>query len=147
MNIPELEKKIAILDDEVDAILSAFEKEWWSSGNFDCQDGTVSEGIDNFKKYNEGRRAAGGEKMIELRTLELQLRMNKEPQLSKLSPYGSKMSLASFIAECECGGFIDSDGFGRYVKDGQETDIEIYPSDVKNGNLRKDMDYIIWFNK
>jgi len=144
MNTEELEKKIDILDNEVDALLHKFEKEWWDGGNLDWK----AEGFEaNFKRYNEGRKAAGGEKLVELKALMLQLRMTKEPKLSELSTYGHRMTLADFAETCKDGGFIDSDGFGKYVKDGQETDIEIYPSDVKNGNLREDMDTIIWFNK
>ncbi len=57
------------------------------------------------------------------------------------------MSLKEFISCCKYGGFIDYDGFGRYVKEGKEYDIEIYPSDVKHNSIRTDFDTIVWFNR
>ena len=57
------------------------------------------------------------------------------------------ISLKDFIECVKCGGFINYDGYGKYVKNGMETDIEIYPSDVKNKNVRKEFDKIIWFNR
>jgi len=83
----------------------------------------------------------------QLTKLETKLRMEKTPEFSKLSDFGSVMTLADFIENVKCGGFIDYDGYGHYVKDGKESDIEIYPSDVKKGNIRKDFDTIIWFNR
>lgn len=74
-------------------------------------------------------------------------RMVKTPKFSELSTYGDVMSLEDFIDNVKCGGFIDYDGHGRYVKDGMESDITIYPSDVKRGTIRKDFDTIIWFNR
>lgn len=75
------------------------------------------------------------------------LRLIKEPTYSELPEYGDVMSLEQFIGYVESGGFIDYDGFGRYVKDDKESDINIYPSDVKNGSIRKDFDTIIWYNR
>ena len=61
---------------------------------------------------------------------------------------GSIMDIEHFISICKSGGFIDSDGFGRYIsKNDLETDIDIYPSDIKHNQYRKDMDKIIWYNK
>lgn len=60
---------------------------------------------------------------------------------------GDVMSLKEFISCCKSGGFIDYDGFGYYVKDGKEYNIEIYPSDVKHNTIRKDFDTIVWFNR
>ncbi len=60
---------------------------------------------------------------------------------------GDVMSLKEFIECCESGGFIDYDGFGYYVKEGKEYNIEIYPSDVENNAIRKDFDTIVWFNR
>jgi hypothetical protein len=57
------------------------------------------------------------------------------------------MSLEEFIRCCECGGFIDYDGFGRYVKDGKTYNVEIYPSDVFHKSLRTDFDTIVWYNR
>ena len=69
------------------------------------------------------------------------------PALSELDNNGHVMTIKNFIATVKMGGFVDYDGFGRYVKDNQESDIEIYPSDVKYKSIRTDFDKIIWFNK
>jgi hypothetical protein len=57
------------------------------------------------------------------------------------------MSLKNFISNVKSGGFIDYDGFGRYVRNNEESDITILPSDIKHKSIRKDFDTIIWFNK
>ena len=73
--------------------------------------------------------------------------MEKEPVFDELSDYGDVMPLTAFIECVKDGGFIDYDGFGYYVRDGKESDIMIHPSDIKRGNVRKDFDTIIWFNR
>ena len=57
------------------------------------------------------------------------------------------MTLDEFVDNCICGGFIDYDGYGKYVKGDKMSDITINPSDVKNKSLRKDFESIIWFNR
>ena len=75
------------------------------------------------------------------------IRMIKPYTLKPLPDYGDVMSLEEFIDCCKSGGFIDYDGHGSYVKDGQRTDITVYPSDVEHGAIRKEFDKIIWFNR
>lgn len=75
------------------------------------------------------------------------LRMIKTPTYSELSTFGHVMSLEDFIDNVKCGGFIDYDGFGNYVKDGKESNIEIHPSDVKHDAIRTDFDTIVWYNR
>jgi hypothetical protein len=79
--------------------------------------------------------------------LSQQLRLIKTPTFKPLPDYGNVMSLTEFIKCVKSGGFIDYDGFGNYVKDGMITNIEIYPSDVAAGTVRKDFNTIIWFNR
>lgn len=67
--------------------------------------------------------------------------------LNDIPEYGDVMKLEYFIDCVKCGGFINSDGFGRYVKDGKESNIEIHPSDVSNNAIRTDFTEIVWFNK
>ena len=74
-------------------------------------------------------------------------RMVKTPIFSELPDYGDVMSLEDFIDNVNCGGFIDYDGSGNYVKDGKESDITIKPSDVKRGTIRTDFDTIVWYNR
>jgi len=140
----ELIKRIDVLDDICDEKIAAFDKDWFESGKNNCGPDDL---MKNYQKYCDKRIEACGESLVELNKLRLQLRMTKEPVLSELPDYGTVMSLDNFISNCECGGFINSDGFGRYVKDDKETDIEIYPSDIKNKNLRKEFDSIVWYNK
>lgn len=82
-----------------------------------------------------------------LRKLLRRQRYIKPYKLSELSDFGDVMTLKHFISCVKSGGFIDYDGYGKYIKDDMETDIEIYPSDVKNKNVRKEFDKIIWFNR
>ena len=35
----------------------------------------------------------------------------------------------------------------KFVENDMMTNIEIYPSDVKKGNIRKEFNKIIWFNR
>ena len=74
-------------------------------------------------------------------------RMIQPYTLSELPNYGDVMSLEEFVDCCRSGGFIDYDGYGKYVKAHQETDIKIHPSDVKHNSIRKDFDTIIWYNR
>ena len=68
--------------------------------------------------------------------------------LSPLDDIGDYMTLEQFKANCECGGFIDYDGFGYLCIGEQQTNIEIYPSDIMkaNADLSK-FDGVMWYNK
>lgn len=74
-------------------------------------------------------------------------RMIQPYTLSELSDFGDVMTLNDFIECVKEGGFIDYDGYGLYIKDNQQTNIEIYPSDIKYNSIRKEFDKIIWFNR
>jgi hypothetical protein len=74
-------------------------------------------------------------------------RMISPIEVDDISTHGDVMSLKDFEDNVACGGFIDYDGFGRYIVDGKETNIEIYPSDFKRGLIREEFDTIIWFNR
>jgi len=75
-------------------------------------------------------------------------RMQMEPILDREIPdYGDRMTLEHFIECVDCGGFIDYDGSGTYIKDEMMTSISIYPSDVKHKAIRKEFKEIIWFNR
>lgn len=76
-----------------------------------------------------------------------QYRKIKTPNyVGEISKYGSVMTIKMFISSCKGGMFIDDDGYGRYIKDGKETDIEIMPSDIKYNAVRDDFTEMIWFN-
>lgn len=82
-----------------------------------------------------------------LEELDTKKRMSMAPTFRPYGGNGTLMSLQEFIESVKSGGFIDYDGSGSYMKDGQETDIRIHPSDVENGNIRKDFTEIAWYNK
>ena len=69
----------------------------------------------------------------------------------ELTPIPTKhchvMTLKDFVKTVKYGGFIDSDGSGNYARDGQESDVSIYPSDVEFRSLRTDFDMVVWYNK
>lgn len=74
-------------------------------------------------------------------------RLIKTPNYKEIPTYGTLMTLNEFVDCCKSGGFIDYDGSGNYVKNGQMSNIAILPSDVKSNMIRKDFDEIIWFNR
>lgn len=76
-----------------------------------------------------------------------EMRMLLTPEFSDLSKHGDLMTLEHWLACVACGGFIDYDGFGHYVRDGKESQIDIYPSDVEHDSVRKDFDSVMWFNR
>lgn len=66
-----------------------------------------------------------------------------------MGPYdsGDLMSMEEFIKYCRDGSFIDSDGSGYYATETECTDIQINPSWVLKGRIRRDFEYVIWYNK
>ncbi len=125
MNIEEIEDKIIKLQDA----LSLKTKKWDYSKSWEA-----------YCKMREPEKS-------QLQELDRQLRLIKPITLRPLSKSGDVMSLENFIENVKCGGFIDYDGFGMYIKDDQMTDIDIYPSDVKANSIRTEFTKIIWFNK
>ena len=69
------------------------------------------------------------------------------PEFRDLSDVGDVMSLEDFVMNVKDGGFIDYDGSGRYVRDGKESNISIYPSDIRYDSVRDDFDSVAWYNK
>ena len=79
--------------------------------------------------------------------LDREKRMLMTPEFSELSDYGDLMSLEDWLECVNEGGFIDYDGHGRYVRDGKESNIIVYPSDVQHNSVRDDFDSVMWFNR
>jgi len=80
--------------------------------------------------------------------LENELRKLKTPKyFYNIESDDDIYTLQEFIAICKDGGFIDYDGFGVYAFEDKKTDIEIYPSDIKNGNVRNDFTHVVWYNR
>lgn len=132
MNKEELEKKIDILDDEIYEI-------WEKS--FDMP---IGEG---WKWYSTHP------KIKERADLYRELKLIMDYKLSdflmcKGKPVGDLMTLSEFVNSCKIGPlFCDSDGFGYYATKDQESNIEIYPSDIISGKYRKDFTHVMWYNK
>jgi hypothetical protein len=121
----ELEEQLKIAEEEY--------SERWKS---------VPDNLD-FLQYEEYMSEA----VSKVREIGRKIRMMKEPTFEELPDHGDVMSLEQFIECVKSGGFIDYDGFGHYVKDGKESDITIYPSDLKHNAIREDFDTIIWYNR
>jgi len=138
-NYEEILERISILDKICDDKIEAFDKLWFSN--------TEPFNEKSFDDYSKGRIQACGEDLKELITLERQERMLRPIILAELPTYGDVMSLADFIDCVNCGGFIDYDGYGHYVKNGMESNIEIFPSDIKFFMIRPEFDTIIWYNR
>lgn len=61
--------------------------------------------------------------------------------------YGDVMSMEDFIKNCECGGFIDYDGFAHPIlNDKMIGGIIIRPSRIKEWPCLK-FKKVIWFNR
>lgn len=103
--------------------------------------------INSFKEYEQINFNIAKEEKKELSKLRTLYNLNVEPEFSEIPDYGDKMSLKDFIENCNSGGFINYDGFGQYATNDKITDIIILPSDVKKGTIRKDFDFVVWFNR
>lgn len=71
----------------------------------------------------------------------------KTPTYEEFDDYGDVMTLDKFIANVECGGFIDYDGTGYYAKENLISNISISPTDILDKNYRTDHDYVVWYNR
>lgn len=83
----------------------------------------------------------------ELSKLNRRLRLIMPYELSDIPEHGDVMTLNEFKNACKNGGFIDYDGYGKYVVDDKMTNVYIYPSDVINKSIRYELNKVIWFNR
>jgi hypothetical protein len=106
----------------------------------------ISDG-DKYPTYDEFEIAIAPYQ-AKIRALDRELRMLIPCELmGEVEKDDCVMSLKEFINQVKSGMFIDYDGWGRYVKDGKKTNIQILPSDIKYNAIRKGFDTIVWFNK
>lgn len=127
-----LQEQLDKIDKEIDKledILEKRESEWDYTKSWD--------------EYREMRKPES----TKISSLMRLRRMIMPYKLTEKSDFGHEMSIEDFIDNVKCGGFIDYDGYGIYLKDDKETGIEIYPSDIKYNCIRKEFDRIIWFNR
>lgn len=133
MKIINVEQRLKEIDTELDKVYAEVEK--MEKNPIDIKE-TFDEYMERHRPYDE-----------KIEELSNERRMIMPAELKELSDYGELMTLKSFVKACKSGMFYDYDGFGYYVKDSQQTDIKIYPSDIDRKKYRKDFDTVIWFNK
>ena len=138
----QLLEKIEEIEPIVEKLEKEFDKKW-----FEDFKGEGLGNVPSFNEYWDKKQKAlhpHGQILTSLRTA---ARMCMPFELDELPDYGDVMSLEEFKANVESGWFIDYDGYGYYVLDGKETNIYIYPSDIKKGNIREEFDTIVWYNR
>lgn len=126
------EQEIEIIDktiEELNAILDEKSKNW-----------------DYQKTWEEYCDMRHPEQSV-IEKLDAKKRMIMSYTLEEIPEYGDVMSLKDFVKSVNDGWFIDYDGSGNYATKDKMTNISIYPSDVEKGNIRKDFDSIVWFNR
>lgn len=58
------------------------------------------------------------------------------------------MPRQSFVEDVKNGLFTNDDGYGMYAKDRLTiTNVPCVPSDIEAGYIRKDFEYVVWWNK
>jgi len=143
MSLEEIEKRI----EELDVILEKKENEWWDKKKKEMSDSVFGIFGGDWDEYCEFRKP----EIDEVRKLNRKRRMLMIPEFSEPLEFGDLFTIENFIGNCKCGGFIDYDGSGNYAKeiDGKlmESNIDIYPSDIKHKSVRKDFTHVIWYNK
>lgn len=130
-NLEIIDKKIEILEEELRKIEATF----WDIHIMSFED--FIKDLDNKARPTR----------LKLGKLSRARRLIISPVMEEMSDYGDLMTIHEFENHCKCGGFIDYDGFGRYATETKESNIEIYPSDVKHKSVRKDFSHVIWFNR
>lgn len=84
-------------------------------------------------------------------TRDIMEKAHREYRLVKTPEFDSEpcnenelMQITDFIQAVKQGHITDEDGCGYYARDGRESNIEIYPADVKHGKVRKDFTLMTW---
>ena len=69
--------------------------------------------------------------------------------MEQLPDYGDLIPLDEFKGACDCGAFIDYDGFGHYAtKHQMDGDYEVRPSNVVKGEVAPEWaTHVMWFNR
>jgi len=106
----------------------------------------VDKSWDYSKGYGEYLEAID-EYQDKINEYDLEVRLMRDYELSNHSTFGDLFTMEEFRENVECGGFIDSDGSGRYATENEESDIYIYPSDLEGNRVRDDFTHVMWFNK
>lgn len=67
--------------------------------------------------------------------------------MKPLDKIGDHMTMKEFVECCECGGFIDYDGYGYYATEKEMTDKVIIPSEVMKGEHDNSYSHVVWYNR
>ena len=68
-------------------------------------------------------------------------------KLESLDDIGELMSIHEFKDACEGGMLMNFDGFGVYAFSDEQSDIEVYPSYIKKGEVNNLFTHVMWYNK
>lgn len=60
---------------------------------------------------------------------------------------GEHLKLDFFVAECQSGFFLDTDGYGFYATYSRMTNIPAIPSKIANGEVLTKYRYVVWFTR
>lgn len=72
----------------------------------------------------------------------------EEHTMEPIPKYGDVYSMEDFKENCDCGGFINYDGFAHpIVNSMMDEDVMIKPSQVKKGKYVKKYESVVWFNR
>jgi len=64
----------------------------------------------------------------------------------EIDDFAYLMTIEEFVESCDCGGFIDYDGYGYACKDGK-SDESIVISPSRRRLIPKDATHIAWYNR
>ena len=79
--------------------------------------------------------------------LSSEYRLIQTPEMTLADKDDDVMPLDIFVGYCKSGGFIDYDGSGNYGTSTHISNITVHPSDITDGNYRKDFTHVYWYNK
>jgi len=84
-----------------------------------------------------------------LRKLRFKIEEITEIIWEDIPEYGDLMTMEEFKECCDCGGFIDYDGFGNYASIKKMSNVGIVPSDFRRKTIHNNTKFthIVWFNK
>jgi len=73
--------------------------------------------------------------------------VSKLLNLEPIPQYGDIFTLDEFVKCVEDGSFMDHDGSGNYATETGMSNKDVYPSDIKSGNIDRKWTHVVWFNK
>ena len=145
--VPTIESFLEILENKSHKFYDFIEKkrdDWfrkWMAEH--SNEGVTKEYMDYMASFNE----IHSELFKVSSNMDCTIRMNQTYKLEPHDKIGDLFTLKHFVGNCECGGFINYDGFGYYATKTEQSNIEVYPSDIKKGIYRTDFTHVKWYNR